>query len=398
VWKEGFSRDKGDPRSLASKKNHPGQSSAESIVNGLSKNGNEAKISSSNYYREELEQLFYNLFELTNDGIFIIGLDGKYIHVNKRGAKMLGYSVDELIGRKATDFIVEEEIDDSLVKLEKLKEGTIWPIYERTIINKMGEKFIVEVNASLVKNYKGEVSYIQTVARDITNRKKMENNLRVKEEKFRALFTKTQKQRDELESFATVVAHDLRNKLQIILTHNELSNDQDTKEAITKQIMEINEYLNDALMLARKGDILHDITDIDLNKLLADIIQKLISIEPEVSYNIQEFPLIKGDFYRLYQVFENLIINALQHAKPKTITIGYKETNDDILIYVKDDGLGISQKRQAIINESWTTGQFYTFGLLIAKKIIEAHKGTLDYDSKVNEGTTFYIKLPKYLN
>ena len=113
---------------------------------------------------------------------------------------------------------------------------------------------------------------------------------------------------------------------------------------------------------------------------------------------------IQGNKDRLLQVLVNLISNAIKFVPPNKgkIKIALLEKNDQALIKVKDNGIGISEKDQITIFDRFTQisnaklgkPQGSGLGLFISKKIIEQHRGTITIKSKEGKGTTFTIKLP----
>ena len=137
---------------------------------------------------------------------------------------------------------------------------------------------------------------------------------------------------------------------------------------------------------------------VDNLKIIAE--QKEITIEFKKDDNLQE--MVWGDKERLYQVFENLIDNAIRHNPPQTqIKIYYKKQNSSLRIFVEDNGVGIPEEDLPRIferfyrvskersRESGGTG----LGLSIAKHIIEAHESKIFVESKLNQGTKFYFDL-----
>jgi Signal transduction histidine kinase len=137
---------------------------------------------------------------------------------------------------------------------------------------------------------------------------------------------------------------------------------------------------------------------VDNLKIIAE--QKEITIEFKKDDNLQE--MVWGDKERLYQVFENLIDNAIRHNPPQTqIKIYYKKQNSSLRIFVEDNGIGIPDEDLPRIferfyrvnkersRESGGTG----LGLSIAKHIIEAHESKIYVDSRINQGTKFYFDL-----
>ncbi len=135
-----------------------------------------------------LENRYKNLFELTNDALFIISIDGIYLEVNQRASDMLGYPIDELIGKSAFEFIAPEDNSNAKNVLASLQQGKAFPLYERNFIRKNGEVFPAEINVSVVFDNDGNPVYIQSAVRDISGRKKIELEQIRSEEKYRALF------------------------------------------------------------------------------------------------------------------------------------------------------------------------------------------------------------------
>ena len=114
--------------------------------------------------------------------------------------------------------------------------------------------------------------------------------------------------------------------------------------------------------------------------------------------------LVQGDKETLEQVFSNLITNAIRYDKPKgRVLITIKENKDFIAVEVKDTGIGIAKEHLPLIFD-----QFYRvkrgedqkikgtgLGLSIAKKIVEAHGGSIQVSSELGKGSTFTVLLPK---
>ncbi|MFX1492101.1 MAG: PAS domain S-box protein, partial [Promethearchaeota archaeon] len=135
----------------------------------------------------EREQRYRALFERTNDAVFILSLDLKHLDANQQAADLLGYTRDELIGMSTDEVVAPGEYKDSKRVLRALLAGDHVPVYERIFRKKNGEEFPVEINAALVFDAEGDPLHIQSVARDITERKQAELALKESEEKYRTL-------------------------------------------------------------------------------------------------------------------------------------------------------------------------------------------------------------------
>lgn len=136
---------------------------------------------------KEREKRYRALFERTHDAVFILSLDMKHLEVNQQAADLLGYTIDELIGMPVDQVVAKGEYEDSKRVLRALLAGDSVPVYERVFQRKNGEEFPVEINAALVADAEGNPLHIQSVARDITERKQAMDALRESEEKYRTL-------------------------------------------------------------------------------------------------------------------------------------------------------------------------------------------------------------------
>jgi PAS domain S-box-containing protein len=140
--------------------------------------------------KKELEALrsrFNSLFEKTNDAIILMDLETKkYQLANQKAAELFGFKLEDINKYSADSFVFEDESTDSLEKLEELKKGKILPIYVRKFKKITGEIFFGEVNLSLVEDPITKRTLIQSIIRDITTRKRAEQNL----ERDRLIFQK----------------------------------------------------------------------------------------------------------------------------------------------------------------------------------------------------------------
>ncbi len=136
----------------------------------------------------ENEQRYRALFERTNDAVFIISLDAVHLAVNQQAADLLGYSVDEMVGMPTQQVIAPYEYPDSQGKLAAILAGESLPVYEQVFRHKDGRDVPAEINAALVYDAVGNPSHIQSIVRDITERKRAEEALRESEERFRSIF------------------------------------------------------------------------------------------------------------------------------------------------------------------------------------------------------------------
>jgi PAS domain S-box-containing protein len=125
------------------------------------------------------ERRYQALFERSNDALFIIGLDMIHIDVNQNVVDLFGYAREELIGMPINKLVVPSEYDNSVDVLKKLLSGESLPIYERKFRKKDGTEFFAEVNVSLVYDEQGNPLYVQSILRDISDRKQALEELKI---------------------------------------------------------------------------------------------------------------------------------------------------------------------------------------------------------------------------
>ncbi len=135
----------------------------------------------------QANQRYYALFEKTNDAVFLIDLEGFHFKVNHRAAEMLGYTVDELLNLSYREIVHTGELMDAKSRLSALIEGEVFPIYERTFRKKDGTLLPVEINVFLVRDKDGTPLHFQSIVRDISVRKILEESIKKSEERYRLM-------------------------------------------------------------------------------------------------------------------------------------------------------------------------------------------------------------------
>ncbi len=133
------------------------------------------------------EGRYRSLFTRTNDAVFLIDPRLRYLEVNDQAAALLGYTPQELVGKPMAEVIAPTELAAMKANFSRLQREGVIPLFERTMIRKDGSRIMTEISITLVTDEQGEPLYHQSVVRDITERKRLEDQLRFSLEEMQAL-------------------------------------------------------------------------------------------------------------------------------------------------------------------------------------------------------------------
>jgi signal transduction histidine kinase len=279
--------------------------------------------------------------------------------------------------------------------------------FEWETIRKDGARVYMEVSVSLIARPGEKPIGFCGVARDITERKKAE------EERER-LLAEIAAKNQELESFVYTISHDLRTPLVSMdgfysLLKRESQDQlgeqgQHYLERIRANVAHMNTLVTELLELSRIGRVVGPEEEIDVGALLREIEEGLApKLEQEgVEFVVQQpLPAVRGDRGRIRQVFANLIENAVKFRSLERglrIEVGCEEERGFYRLHVRDNGIGILPQYQEQIFDPFRQLdrgiEGVGMGLALVKRIVEHHGGRLWVESESGKGSTFYFTIP----
>ncbi len=363
-------------------------------------------ITSSKRAEEALrrsEEKYRDLFENANDAIFIVDADLHYVEVNKKAVELLGYSKEELHMMRIVDVIPPEQVPRSQAEFEKLRNRGAYEKFLGKVRTKNGRWLDVEVNSSAIVA-DGKVIGSRDILRDITDRKRMEDEL------LRA---------QKLESLGVLaggLAHDFNNLLTAILGNISLAKLDRPDNTIYLKLEEAEkaalraQYITQQLLTFARGGA-PVMKTLQLSKLVEEAATfALRGSKSRIEFSAAEnLGSVEADEGQLNQVINNLIMNADQ-SMPEGGTVKISCENaflsaesgaplpprDYVKITITDTGIGIPREHfEKIFDPYFTTKQKERgLGLATSYSIIKRHGGHIAVESEPGIGTTLSVYLP----
>jgi PAS domain S-box-containing protein len=357
----------------------------------------------------ESEARFRQTFEYAEDGIAHVGLDGRFLLVNRRLCEMLGYSEAELLGRSVKEVSHAEDRDLTDAQRAKVHDGEVDSVrFEKRYLRKDGAVVWVDLAVALTRDPHGHPQYEIAVFNDITERKRTEAALKEAHEEL-------QRSNSELEQFAYVASHDLQEPLRMVASYTQLvmrrygdKLDKDAHEFmhyVVDGAARMKQLIEDLLAYSRVGTRHRDFKPIEvevaLKRALANLKAAIDESGAVVSWD--HLPAVKADEVQVPQLFQNLIGNALKFrgAGVPRVHIEVRESPSEWQFTVRDNGIGIEpqyfERIFMLFQRLHTKGDYpgTGIGLAICKKVVERHGGRIWVESKLGEGTAFHFTLAK---
>ncbi len=367
------------------------------------------------------EARYNQLFEEANDIVYTHDLQGYFTSLNKAGERLCGYRREELYRRRIFDIIIPEQRETVRRMVEqKMLAGEGSTRYELEAVAKDGRRVPLEVSTRLLLVGDRPVG-VQGIARDITDRRRAEEQrLRLEQQILHA------QKLEGLGVLAGGIAHDFNNLLVGVLGNAGLALRRLPKDSpLHTYLKRIETAAQRAAeltkqMLAYSGRSSFVVRPLNLSKVISEMpdlfrasIPRQISLEFECDPNL---PTIVGDTPQFHQILVNLITNAAEAIGERTGRIGVRTRVTDITadmlerfyfqescepgayvcLEISDDGCGMNPEQLARVFDPFYTTKFTGRGLGLAAilGIVRGHRGAIQVESRLDEGTVFRLYFP----
>ncbi|NJD77006.1 MAG: PAS domain S-box protein [Candidatus Methanoperedens sp.] len=393
--------------------------------------------------REELkesEEKFRSVVQSTTDAIILSDSIGKIISWNTGAQKIFQYSEEEALGKPLTILIPERfriPHENGLKWVISTGEShIIGKIVKLYGLRKDGSEFPIDL--ALSRWRKGKTSFYSGIVRDTTQRKKAEEIMfdiecqkRLSDIGSNANYITDRRKAEEISlenmrlilagkaesEFLAGISHEFRTPLNSIIGFAELLKQKMQGDLNKKQEQYVSNVLTGGKYLLNLVDNL-ELKMVEVDKInlviekvsVPEVINEIILLlkEKAVKQNVTllkdidpQLDFIEADKRRFRQVFFNLASNAIKFSKAKggTVTIIAKKEEGMARFRIIDTGAGIDEKRLAVLfNQNPDAGKGKNegsgLGLIISKKLVESHGGTITAESKYGAGSTFTFQLP----
>lgn len=354
---------------------------------------------------EETRAYLSAIVESSYDAIISKTLDGVVTSWNRAAELLYGYTAEEMIGQTVRRLVAPDRHDEADEILERLRRGEQVKQFETVRVRKDGTLIDVSLTISPIKDARGKLVGGSTIARDITERRRAEEEIR-----------EGVRRRDQ---FLAMLSHELRNPLSAVRTATRVLNsanitqeqDKESRRVIERQTAHMTRLLDDLLDVSRitQRKIKLRKSLVDLRKTVEDAVQSVRVLADErridIEVDVSEDPLwVHGDAARLQQVQANLLTNAVKYSPPGSrVQLSLLPEHAFAVVRVADCGAGIApemldrvfemfvQSEEALARSDGGMG----VGLTLVRNLVELHGGTVVAHSEgLGRGSEFEVRLP----
>jgi two-component system sensor kinase FixL len=357
---------------------------------------------------QESEARMRAIVDSAVDAIITIDEHGMVDRMNPSAQRLFGYTEAQMAGCNVAQLMAQPHralhdgyLANYLRTGEKKVIGT-----GREVEGRRQDGSVFPMELTVAEMQLGQRRMFTGIVRDISERHH-------KDQLNAALLQEISSANEELTNFAYVVSHDLKAPLRGIAsladwlaTDYAALFDEQGKEhmrLLVNRVHRMNSLIDGILQYSRVGRVRETLAPVDLNRVLADVLDSLAPPDTITVVVAPRLPTIAAEPTRIAQLFQNLISNAIKYMdKPRgLVDVGCSDDGNDWRFHVRDNGPGIEQRHFERIFQLFQTlvardrVESTGVGLALVKKIVETYQGRIWVESEVGAGTTFWFTLPK---
>jgi PAS domain S-box-containing protein len=344
------------------------------------------------------------IVESSEDAIITKDLNGTITSWNRGAQAIYGYTADETIGKNISMLVPPDHRDELPGIMARLKRGERIEHYETVRVRKDGQRLDVSVSISPLKDSAGTITGAAAIARDISIRKRAEEELRMADRR--------------KSEFLAMLAHELRNPLaplryglQVMGLAGENSvAAAEARVMMERQLGQLVRLIDDLLDLSRitNGKIELRRERLDLAVVIEDAVETSRPLIEAAGHELRvTLPagrvVVYADRARLAQVFANLLNNSAKYTeRGGRIELTVERQGSDVVVKVKDTGVGIAPDKLAMIFDMFTqvdrslerSQGGLGIGLNLVRRLVEMHGGRVEAHSEgLGKGSEFVVRL-----
>ncbi len=364
-------------------------------------------------------QRYKELFDFAPDAYLVTNTEGKILEANRTATSLFKISQKYIKGKLLINFVPENQrraFRSQLIRLQQIKQIQDWEIH---MLTREHTEFDAAISITTMCDREGHPKGWRWLIRDITARKQAEEQLQAIRNENLQLQEATRLK----SQFLAVMSHELRTPMNAILGFSQLllrhpynqfpPQARSMVERILSSARRLLTLIEDILDFSKleAGRLELNLEELNLAELVTTTVEELHCLAQQKNLTVNVYinvknPQIINDSDRVRQILVNLLSNAIKFTDIGHVNVEVLEIQDRVMLIVKDTGIGISeadlknifqefrQLNQCLTRKHGGTG----LGLAIVDQLIRLMKGSITVESKLAEGSTFRIELPRVVH
>lgn len=348
------------------------------------------------------------IFDCAAVGIAEVAVDGRWLRMNECMCEILGYTREELRTLTYHDVTHPDDLPTDERLVDQCLAGEISSYtMEKRYVRKEGGTLWALLTVTLVRDTNGQPAYFVSVVDDISGRKQLEQDLRMRTEEVRAT-------NEELESFTYSVTHDLRAPARAVASFSQILGEEHSAQldaegrrllgVVRNSAARMEQLIDDLLEFSRLGRKPMEMDDVDMDALARRVGDDVVAACPDrnIELSVEALPRARGDASLLTQVWTNLLDNAVKYSRdadPAVIEVTSRTEGGRTLYQVSDNGVGFDMryvdKLFGVFQRLHANSEFAGtgVGLALVHRIITRHGGTIRARAEPGKGASFTFAL-----